>query len=348
MTVVTPFSSSKNCSTTDEEKVGSIFFAESSLNFDFKTTIVLYLCIFQGLEKNSQSMYNRRMFLKMALKETFLGLIQGLVLFSILVPIMQLFPKGCENYNSKPYVRCTNPAENISSSDLPRNPIAYLTSSRSQETKPFLFWICLVFFMTILCVIIIVLCSIKDEHYKYLYKFTPKNLLAGFGISGLFCGISLFFTIKNIPFENEIFDAIAKWAPMIILVICVLVYILLIISCKKYAAEWAQFTTECAKQDNTVGFISHRVPPRISVGSSEFGNSGFFPNYRQYSGDGKHAVDKEKQCQDIISQIVQLKKEVPSLEVEKISQLKMENPDLEIEKKFIDAKADIKLRKKSN
>ena len=146
MTIVTPFSSSKNCSTTDEEKVGSIFFAESSPWILILTTIVLYLCIFQALEKNSQSMDNRRMFLKMALKETFQGLILGLVFFSILVPIMLLFPKCRENYNS--YVSCTNPAENISSSDLPRNPIAYLTSSRSQETKPFLFWICLVFFMT--------------------------------------------------------------------------------------------------------------------------------------------------------------------------------------------------------
>ena len=81
---------------------------------------------------------------------------------------------------------------------------------------------------------------------------------------------------------------------------------------------------------------------------------------------------KEKHCQDLISQIVHLKKVDPCLEIEKIFtewdkhydydkvmkefhdlmsqivQLKIDNPDLEIGKIFIKAKADFQLRKKSN
>ena len=64
---------------------------------------------------------------------------------------------------------------------------------------------------------------------------------------GLFCGVFLFLTVKCIPFQNEIINAISNWAPMVILLICLVVYIFLINYCKKYAEEWFIKTKDIPK-----------------------------------------------------------------------------------------------------
>ena len=283
--------------------------------------IILTFIIFQALETNSQPMHDtKRIFLNMALKQTFSGVVFALIVMNVI-------------YFTVKYSNCTNLAENISShcdDDLPRNQFQL----GFWGFWLFIFWS---LFMSCYVEIYLLLRSIKKP-YSPIPKLTPKDL-RGFRMfkEGLFCGVFLFLTVKCIPFQNEIINAISNWAPMVILLICLVVYIFLIIYCKKHAEEWTKI---CEEWDKVNAEYAKQV--------------------------------KEKHCQDLISQIVHLKKVDPCLEIEKIFtewdkhydydkvmkefhdlmsqivQLKIDNPDLEIGKIFIKAKADFQLRKKSN
>ena len=320
MTVVTQsLSSCKNNSKNDEEKV-STKYRENVLKSKSYLPIILTFIIFQALETNSQPMHDtKRIFLKMALKQTFCGVVFALIVMNVIYFL--------------PFSNCTNLAENISShcdDDLPRNQFQL----GFWGFWLFIFWSLFIYHILL---IYLLLRSI-EEPYSPIPKLTPKDL-RGFCMFkiGLFCGVFLFLTVKCIPFQNEIINAIANWAPMVILLICLVVYIFLINYCKKYAEEWTKI---CEEWDKVNAEYAKQV--------------------------------KEKHCQDLISQIVHLKKVDPCLEIEKIFtewdkhydydkvmkqfhdlmsqivQLKIDNPDLEIGKIFIKAKAEFQLRKKSN
>ena len=249
----------------------------------------------------------KRIFLKMALKQTFCGVVFALIVMNVIYFL--------------PFSNCTNLAENISSDDLPPGFWGFWL---------FIFWSLFIYHI----ILIYLLLRSIEEPYSPIPKLTPKDL-RGFCMFkiGLLCGIFLFLTVKSIPFQN----AISNWAPIVILLICLVVYIFLINYCKKYAEEWTKI---CKEWDKVNAEYAKQV--------------------------------KEKHCQDLISQIVHLKKVDPCLEIEKIFtewdkhydydkvmkqfhdlmsqivQLKIDNPDLEIGKIFIKAKADFQLRKKSN
>ena len=262
----------------------------------------------------------------MALKQTFCGVVFALIVMNVIYFL--------------PFSNCTNLAENISSDDLPPGFWGFWL---------FIFWSLFIYHILL---IYLLLRSIEEPYSPIsgsnisliesisttIPKLTPKDL-RGFRMFkiGLFCGVFLFLTVKCIPFQNEIINAISNWAPMVILLICLVVYIFLINYCKKYAEEWTKI---CEEWDKVNAEYAKQV--------------------------------KEKHCQDLISQIVHLKKVDPCLEIEKIFtewdkhydydkvmkefhdlmsqivQLKIDNPDLEIGKIFIKAKADFQLRKKSN